>query len=113
MDGFSRTKRHFVCKRCGKKATDLQGGDRIYSKKHDCIIESENVDLCNRCFKLTRKEEKNVQFLQMAIQEGVLDKDDVEAFKKFQTDKVFKKEILEKCGIIKVNEEKRAKRLLK
>ena len=87
--------RKFVCKRCGKDAQDLQGGFTQYSKKFETNLVYENIDLCDKCFKITTREQKNLTHLQTAIELGVINKDDIETLKKFQTDKHFRKTVLE------------------
>lgn len=95
--------RRFTCKRCGKPSTDLQGGFTQYSQKHETELIYENVDLCDKCFKQTNAEKKNLGFLQEAIQKGVFKQDDMEVLKRFQTDKYFRRAILENIGVIKTS----------
>jgi hypothetical protein len=108
-----KTIRHFICKRCSKPSKDLQGGFSQYSEKHETELIYENIDLCDKCFKITTREEKNLAHLQSAIQQNIIKQEDIETLKRFQTDLPFRRSILEKIGAIKVNEEKRAKRLAK
>lgn len=97
------TIRKFVCKRCGKDAKDLQGGFKQFSEKHQVELEYENIDLCDRCFKITIREEKNVKYLQQAIAENLIKQEDIESLKRFQTDRFFRRAILENLGVIKTN----------
>jgi hypothetical protein len=109
----NRSLRKFTCKRCGKPSKDLQGGFTTFNKKHNVELMYENIDLCDKCFKKTTREEKNLKYLQEAISQNIIDKDDVATLKRFQVDMPFRRDILEKIGVIKVNEEKRLKRALK
>ena len=95
--------RKFICKRCGKKSTDKKGGFSIHSEKHNVDLIYENIDLCDRCFKKTTREEKNLKYLQEAITRGLINQNDIPTLKKFQTNLCFRKEILEKIGVIKNN----------
>lgn len=97
------TVRKFICKRCDKPSKDLQGGFTQHSTKHDIDLIYENIDLCDKCFKKTRQEEKNLSFLQEGIEKGLIDKDDIETLKRFQTDIYFRRAILENLGIIKTS----------
>jgi hypothetical protein len=93
--------RKFVCKRCGKKATDKQGDFSHYSQKHETTLFYENIDLCDKCFKKTTKEERSVKMLEGLVEQNILSRDDIEGLKRFQKDPQFKRECLIKGGFIK------------
>lgn len=99
----SRSIRKFICKRCGKPSKDLQGGFNQFSTKHNIVIQYENIDLCDRCFKITNREQKHIENLKKAIELGVISDKDIESLKLFQSNVHFRKTILEKIGVIKVN----------
>ena len=94
------TVRKFVCKRCGKNATDLQGGFTQYSQKHETDLIYENVDLCKKCFKKTQQESKNLAILQEAIVQGIFKETDLDHIKRFQTDIYFRRAVTEQIGAI-------------
>jgi hypothetical protein len=97
----NRTVRKFICKRCEKPSKDLQGGFSQWSQKHQAELIYENIDLCDKCFKITRNEEKNLKYLQEAMSKGLIKEGDIETLKRFQMEKPFRTEILEKLGYIK------------
>jgi len=91
------TIRHFICKRCNKKTHDflavLKGVLPDGTK-----FEDENIDLCKRCFKKTRKEQAQTALVQQAFQLGLIKDED---FTKIQDDMQFKKHLFEKLMELK------------
>ena len=98
---IEKTMRKFTCVRCGKKTQDKQGGFSQYSQKHETDLIYENIDLCDKCFKKTTKEERSVKMLEGLVEQGILSRDNIEELKLFQTDPQFKRECLIKGGFIK------------
>jgi hypothetical protein len=88
--------RKFICKRCDKKSVDnlaqakgvLQDGTKW---------EDENIDLCTKCFKKTRKERSQTIAIRDAMQLGLLSENDLG---KIQDDPQFKKKIFEQVDEI-------------
>ena len=96
------TIRKFICKRCNKPTHDflavakgiLPDGTRW---------EDENIDLCKRCFKITRKEMNQTEVIREALTTGLVQDKDL---KRLQTDKDFKRKIFRelaerKCALVK------------
>jgi len=96
------TIRKFICKRCNKPTHDflavakgvLPDGTRW---------EDENLDLCKRCFKITRKETNQTEVIREALAQGLV-KD--EELPKLQIDANFKRKIFRelaerKSGLLK------------
>ncbi len=83
------TIRKFICKRCNKPTHDflavakgvLPDGTRW---------EDENLDLCKKCFKITRKEYNQTEVIREALSYGLIKDEDLP---KLQTDKDFKRKI--------------------
>ena len=90
--------RHFICKRCEKPSTDEHGGFSRYDKKHNAELIYENVDLCRKCFKLTRKDQSNFNRIKILFEKHILNENNI---KQFQTDRQFKFMIHKKYFVAK------------
>jgi len=93
------TTRRFICKRCGKPSTDKMGGFSRWDSKNQVEIIYENIDLCNPCFKRTRKEQSQIGMLQQLMQKGILKTE--EDFIKFQEDKQFRNKLIQENFVAK------------
>jgi hypothetical protein len=97
VNTMGRTPRRFKCMRCEKMTVDYLAG---YKKEFEdgVKLETENIDLCNKCFKKTQSEHRQTEFIKDALGKGELKDEDLI---KLQEDKNFKRKFYEsKEGII-------------
>ena len=87
--------RYFDCKRCGKRTHDQWANAPYFSEKHQIMIHQENLDLCKKCFKKTRKEQSQTMAVKEAMEKGLLKEDDLS---KIQDDPNFKAQLFEKLN---------------
>ena len=83
-----RSIRRYKCKRCNKNTTDYLANARgVFDD--GVKWEQENIDLCDKCFKITRKEVSQTEQISEMIALKIVKDEDLT---KFQEDKKFKQE---------------------
>lgn len=107
--------RTFICKRCGKKDHDKEGGFSRFDTKHNVNLIYENIDLCRKCFKITKKEQMRLTMVQKLMELKLLVTE--EDIKRFQTDKQFRNKLIQdnfinKKGSVKERNKKLKEELL-
>ncbi len=91
--------RTFYCKRCNKKSHDKEGGFSRYDTKNKVNLIYENIDLCPKCFKITKKDQQRLTMIQKLMQLKILNNE--EDLKRFQTDKQFRNKLIQEHFIKK------------
>jgi hypothetical protein len=91
INTMGRIPRTFICMRCNKKSVDHTAGYKE-ELKDGTKLETENVDLCNKCFKLTQSEYRQTEFIKDKLGKGELKDEDLH---KIQDSPNFKRELYE------------------
>jgi hypothetical protein len=91
QNAMGRIPRSYICMRCEKKSVDFRSG---YSEvlKDGTKLETENVDLCNKCFKKTQSEYRQTEYIKDKLGKGELKDEDLH---KIQDSPSFKRELYE------------------
>lgn len=97
VSDMGRKSRRFICMRCEKACNDYRAG---YKKTFEdgVKLETENIDLCNKCYKKTESEYRQTEFIKDKLGKGDIKEEDL---KRISEDPNFKRELYEgKDGIV-------------
>ena len=91
QNAMGRLPRFYICMRCEKKSCDYRSG---YTEELEdgTKLETENVDLCNKCFKKTQSEYRQTEFIQDKLGKGEITDEDLHLI---QDSPNFKRELYE------------------